>query len=119
MMDLSDIKKNNLANLIDWDMTPTEAVKLYLEWGNNWASGNYVIRSKADVTHYFAVNTWEDPPVIYFIRRNSEEAVELAKITMPGEIKDRFLKENANLKGVYPITGEIKDWLKKQLTTEE
>ena len=119
MMSLSDIKKGNLINLIDWEMTPADAVKLYLEWGNNWASSNYVIRSKDDVTHYFAVNTWEDPPVIYFIRRNSEEAVELAKIDMPGDIKARFVKENANLKGVYPIEGEIKDWLKKQLTTEE
>ena len=117
MMNLNDMKKENLVNLIDWEMTPADAVKLYLEWGNNWASSNYVIRSKDDVTHYFAVNTWEDPPVIYFIRRNSEEAVELAKIAMPDDIKARFLKEYDNLKGVYPIEGEIKDWLKKQLIT--
>ena len=117
MMNLNDIKKENLVNLIDWEMTPADAVRLYLEWGNNWASSNYVIRSKDDVTHYFAVNTWEDPPVIYFIRRNSEEAVELAKIAMPDDIKARFLKEYDNLKGVYPIEGEIKEWLKKQLVT--
>ena len=119
MMNLNDIKKTDLVNLIDWEMTPADAVKLYLEWGNNWASGNYVIRSKEDVTHYFAVNTWEDPPVIYFIRRNSEEAVELAKIDLPEGIKDRFIEENDNLKGVYPIAGEIKSWLKKQLISEE
>ena len=119
MMNLNDIKKTDLVNLIDWEMTPADAVKLYLEWGNNWASSNYVIRSKEDVTHYFAVNTWEDPPVIYFIRRNSEEAVELAKIDLPEGIKDRFIEENDNLKGVYPIAGEIKNWLKKQLISEE
>jgi hypothetical protein len=55
-------------------MTPEEAVRLYLEWGNNWARGNYVIRSKNDETCYFAVSTWKEPPVIYLIRRNSEEA---------------------------------------------
>ena len=119
MMNLNDLKKDDLINLIDWEMTPADAVKLYLEWGNNWASSNYVIRSKDDVTHYFAVNTWEGPPVIYLIRRNSEEAVELAKIAMPDDIKDRYLKENGNLKGVYPIEGEVKKWLKRKLDTDD
>jgi hypothetical protein len=119
MMNLSDLKKVNVINLIDWEMTPVDAVKLYLEWGNNWASGNYVIKSKDDVTHYFVVDTWEDPPVIYFIRRNSEEAVELAKIDMPDDIKARYIEENGNLKGVYPIEGEVKNWLKEQLITED
>lgn len=114
-MNLNDLKKEQLINLIDWDMTPSDAVRLYLEWGNNWASSNYVIRSKDDETHYFVVNTWEKTPVIYLIRRNSEEAVELAKFDMPDDIKNRYLKENGNLKGVYPIEGEVKTWLKKQL----
>ncbi len=49
MMHLEEIKKNRaLLNEIDWDMTPEEAVRLYLEWGNNWVRGNYVIRSKND-----------------------------------------------------------------------
>ena len=69
-------KDRDLVNAIDWDMTPEEAVRLYLEWGNNWARGNYVIRSKKDVTHYFVVNTWRKP-VVYLIRRNSDEAEEL------------------------------------------
>ena len=37
MMNLEDIKKDmRLVNEIDWQMTPEEAVRLYLEWGNNW-----------------------------------------------------------------------------------
>ncbi len=116
MMRLEDIKENeDLLNAIDWDMTPEEAVRLYLEWGNNWAGGNYVIRSKDDITHYFVVNTWDENPVIFLIRRNSEEAVELAKIDMPDDIKDRFLEENGNLKGVFAIEGNVKDWLYQQL----
>jgi len=77
--------RNNLeiANLIDWDMTPEEAVTLYLEWGNNWTHGKHLVRSKEDVSYYFVVNTWDDPPRIYVIRRNSEEATELAAIPMP------------------------------------
>ncbi len=90
-MQLQDIRKNaDLLNAIDWEMTPEEAVRLYLEWGNNWARGNYVIRSKDDVTHYFVVNTWKDKPFIYLIRRNSDEAVELAKIEMPEDLRAQF-----------------------------
>jgi len=116
MLRLEEIRENvNLINAIDWDMTPEEAVRLYLEWGNNWASGNYVIRSSNDVAHYFVINTWQSDPVIYLIRRSSDEAVELAKIDMPENIKERFVKDNGNLKGVYPIEGEVKEWLKSQL----
>ncbi|MFC1504943.1 DVU0772 family protein [Thermodesulfobacteriota bacterium] len=116
MMRLDDIKFNSdLVNEIDWDMTPEEAVRLYLEWGNNWARGNYVIRSKDDVSHYFVINTWKENPVIYLIRRNSDEAVELAEIEMPEGLRQRYLKANGTHKGVYAVEGEVKNWLKRQL----
>ena len=116
MMILNEIKNDkNLLNSIDWDMTPEEAVRLYLEWGNNWARGNYVIRSKDDVSHYFVVNTWGENPIIYLIRRNSDEAVELAEITMPEKLKERFLESIGHNKGVYSIEGEVREWLQKEL----
>ena len=119
MLLLNEVKKDsNLVNSIDWDMTPEEAVRLYLEWGNNWTRGNYVIRSKNDVAHYFVVNTWADSPVIYLIKRNSEDAEELAKIAIPEDMKDRYLKENGTHKGVFAIDGEIKEWLKKELDAD-
>jgi len=34
---------------------------------------------------------------------------------MPDDIKDHFLEENCNLKGVYAIEGDVKDWLYQQL----
>ena len=116
MMGLEDIRKDNqLANEIDWDMTPEEAVTLYLEWGNNWSHGKHLIRSKNDVSHYFVVNTWDEPPGIYLIRRNSEEAVDLALIHMPQDLRDEFLDSVAHRKGVYPINRQIRDWLEKEL----
>ncbi|MBW1641771.1 MAG: hypothetical protein JRJ39_11740 [Deltaproteobacteria bacterium] len=116
MMQLNEIKGDrDLLNSIDWEMTPEEAVRLYLEWGNNWARGNYVIRSKNDVSHYFVVNTWGAKPIIYFIRRNSDEAVELAEITMPERLKERFLESIGHNKGVYSIEGEVREWLQKEL----
>ena len=111
-MKLDDIKKNqSLVDLIDWDMTPEEAVRLYLEWGNNWTRGNYVIRSKGDISHYFVVNTWKKEPVIYLIRRNSEDAEELARFELP----ERFEKDVCELKGVYALEPDVKAWLKKEL----
>ena len=116
MMTLEHIQKDNdLLNAIDWDMTPEEAVRLYLEWGNNWAGGNYVVRSKNDVTHYFVVDTWEETPVIYLIRRNSEDAKELASIEMPRDLQGRFLESIGHNKGVYAIEGKVKKWLQSKL----
>jgi hypothetical protein len=116
MMTLNDIKRNpDLINAIDWDMTPEEAVRLYLEWGNNWAGGNYVIRSKDDTVHYFVINTWKGFPVVYLIKRNSQEAEELAEIRIPERLKKQYIKKNGEAKGVYSIEGDIKAWLKNEL----
>ncbi|MEW6673816.1 MAG: DVU0772 family protein [Thermodesulfobacteriota bacterium] len=116
MLTLEDIKKNSeIVNAIDWDMTPEEAVRLYLEWGNNWARGNFVIRSKDDVSLYFVINTWREIPVIYLIRRNSEQADELAEINLPAKLKNRFLDSIGHNKGVYAIDDEIKIWLQSEL----
>ena len=60
------------------------------------------------------VNTWEDPPRIYFIRRNSEEAVELATIDMPQDLRARFLESVGHNKGVYAIHEELKQWLEEE-----
>ena len=120
MMKLEEIKNDkSLLNAIDWEMTPEEAIRLYLEWGNNWAGGNYVIRSKNDVTHYFVVNTWEQPPKVYLIRRNSDDAEELAEIDMPKDLSDRYLQSIGYTRGVYSIEGEVKAWIQKQLDIED
>lgn len=116
MTTLEQIKRDeNLIDEIDWEMTPEEAVRLYLEWGNNWAGGSYVIRSKEDETVYFVVSTWKEPPMVYLIRRNSEEAREIAAIRMPDSIREQFAKENGNLKGVYAVEGVVKEWLQREL----
>jgi hypothetical protein len=113
MFTLEELKtKTDLIDEINWDMTPEEAVRLYLEWGNNWARGDgYVVRSKADTTTYFVVNCWARPYCIYLIRRNSDDAQELAKFELP----QRFEKDVCELKGVYALDENIKVWLKQEL----
>lgn len=116
MLSIKEIRNDqDLLDNIDWEMTPEEAVRLFLEWGNNWSRGNYVIRGKEDVSYYFVVNTWGENPVVYLIRRNSDEAKELAEIKLPENVKDRFLDSIGNNKGVYSIEGDVKEWLQKEL----
>ncbi len=115
MMNLEQLKhERHILNDIDWEMTPEEAVRLYLEWGNNWVYGKYVIRSKDDVSYYFVVYAWEDPPVIYLIRRNSDDAEELAKIEIPAGIRARFLDSIGHNKGVYALGDEVRQWLQSE-----
>ncbi|VEN73482.1 conserved hypothetical protein [Candidatus Desulfarcum epimagneticum] len=117
MSGLNELKKDvDIINQIDWNMTPEEAVRLYLEWGNNWAGGSYVIRSKDDVSHYFVINTWKGEPVIYLVRRDSQEAENLAEINMPLDLKERYAQEAGGIKGVFAVEGEVRDWLKKELS---
>ncbi len=116
MLTLEDIAEDaELMDAIDWDMTHEEAVRLYLEWGNNWARGNYVIRSKADVSTYFVINTWEGDPVVYLIRRNSDQAQELAKIPLPKPVAERFMASIGHNRGTYSLTKDVKAWLKAAL----
>lgn len=116
MMKLHEIRDNlELVNEIDWEMTPEEAVRLYLEWGCNWARSNYVIRSKNDSSLYFVVNTWKKPPIIYFIRRNSEAAEELAEIRMPPELEADFLESVGHNRGVFSLNHKVKKWLQDEL----
>lgn len=116
MITLDQLKKDRtLINNIDWDMTPEEAVRLYLEWGNNWAGGNYVIRSKNDVTYYFVVNTWKEEPRVFLVKRNSDTAEELAVFGLPDNVKEEFLASVGYQKGVYAIDGPVREWLEAEL----
>jgi len=75
---------------------------------------NTVIRSKSDYSTYFVVNCWRKPFYIYLIRRNSEEAAELARFELPAQ----FEKDICELKGVYALEDDVKAWLKKELDVE-
>jgi crotonobetainyl-CoA:carnitine CoA-transferase CaiB-like acyl-CoA transferase len=115
MMTLEEIRNDRaLLNSIDWSMTPEEAVTLYLEWGNNSAHGRKMVKSKRDVSYYFVVSTWDEPPKIYLVRRNSDEAVDLAAIELPLHLRDRFLESAARRKSVYALTPEVREWLEKE-----
>lgn len=102
--------------VIDWDMTPEDAVTLYLEWGNNsWHADHKPVTSKNDYSTYFVVNTWSGRPEVTLVRRNSEEAVDLAVYALPEDLARDFMEEHGGNKGVYAPNEAIKRWLRATL----
>ena len=115
-MEMKDIKKDmDLINEIDWEMSPEEAVTLYLEWGNNWSHDRKFVKSKSDVSYYFVLNTWGEDPIVYLIRRNSAEATELAEVHLPEQLEEKIRYEYRDGKGVYAVEGDLKEWLREEL----
>ncbi len=115
---MAELKDFSLYD-IDWDMTPEQAVTMYLEWGNNdWKSEYPPVRSKEDVTQYFVVDTWGDEPIIRLVRRNSEKAEDLFSMPIPEQLRAEFSRQNGDLRGIGAPTPEIKAWLKKELGQE-
>lgn len=105
---------------IDWSMTPWDAVTLYLEWGNNsWRADRQPVRSKSDFSNYFVVYTWDKHPKAILVSRNSEEARELAELELPEDLGRKFLESVGNLKGVYPPSSEVRQWLEAQLRPQQ
>lgn len=101
---------------IDWNMTPEDAVTLYLEWGNNsWHAEFPPVRSREDYSNYFVVYAWDDNPRAILIRRNSEEARELASLDLPHDMAERFMDSVANMHGVYPPNEEVRAWLERMM----
>jgi hypothetical protein len=101
---------------IDWDLSPEDAVTLYLEWGNNdWRAPFPPVRSKGDYATYFVVDAWSAPPKIRLLRRNSEKLEELAEMELPEALSANFAAEYGTLRGVFEPTPAIKAWLKDEL----
>ncbi|MHC1712038.1 MAG: DVU0772 family protein [Solidesulfovibrio sp.] len=105
--------QTDLSSLvIDWDMTPEDAVTLYLEWGNNsWYAEHKPVTSKNDFSTYFVINTWTGTPKMTLVRRNSEDCVDIADFELPEELAREFMDEIGFNKGVYAPTEPIKKWL--------
>lgn len=101
---------------IDWNLTPEHAVTMYLEWGNNdWNAEYPPVRSKSDVSRYFVVDAWGEVPMIRLVQRNSENAEDLVSFPLPDDLLPGYLDIHGTGKGMYAITDEIKDWLKREM----
>jgi len=116
MMGLAELRENRrLVDAIEWEMGPEEAVRLYLEWGNNWSRGYRMVRSKHDETYYFVLNSWEEVPVVYFIRRAYAGGVELARVELPEDLRRRVHQGQGIQKGIYAVEDDVRVWLMEEL----
>ena len=114
MMNLEQLKRDRkLVNSVDWGMTPEKAVEMYLEWGTGWVRGNDFVHGKHDVSIYFVVYDWEEPPQATLIRRTVDGADEIAKIHVPADLFQRACDEDGYSPGVgvHPLNWELKEWL--------
>ena len=112
---MPDLKDFALCN-IDWNLTPEHAVTMYLEWGNNdWHAEYPPVRSKEDVSHYFVVDSWQDPPGVRLVRRNSERADDLISVPLPDSLLADFRQAHGTWRGISEPTPKIKAWLKSEL----
>jgi len=108
--------KDASSYVIDWNLSPEDAVVLYLEWGNNnWHAEHAPVRSKDDYATYFVVDSWEEKPTLRLVHRNSEQAIDLLVIDLPKNLEDEFKEEFAGLKGIYEPTESIKNWLREEI----
>ncbi|MDR2819535.1 MAG: hypothetical protein LBB60_03275 [Desulfovibrio sp.] len=112
---MPDLKDFALCD-IDWDLTPEHAVTMYLEWGNNdWHSQYPPVRSKVDTSRYFVVDSWQRPPVVRLVRRNSEQCEDLFEMSLPEDLLEDFYAAHGNWRGISAPTPALKDWLKRAL----
>lgn len=102
---------------IDWEMSPEDAVALYLEWGNTGYGGSYEnrVKSKNDYSNYFVIYNWDEHLKACLVRRNSDGAEDLACLRIPEEVSSSFRKEYGKLKGVYKVDEQIRSWLEREL----
>jgi len=108
--------KDFACSPIDWNLSPEQAVTMYLEWGNNnWHAEHPPVRSGDDVSLYFVVDSWQDPPVVRLVRRDAASAEDLLEIPLPETLLADFRAENGTLRSVSEPTPAIKAWLRAQL----
>ncbi len=105
---------------IDWNLSPEDAVTLYLEWGNNdWHAEHPPVRSKDDVAIYFVIDHWLEKPTLRLVKRNSDEAIDLFSCDLPTELEKEFHEDFGKLKGVSMPPDYIKKWIKIQMYGKE
>ncbi|MBQ9537470.1 MAG: hypothetical protein IJU79_06780 [Desulfovibrionaceae bacterium] len=84
--------------------------------GNNaWDREHPPVRTASDVSYYFVVDSWQDPPVIRLVKRSMEKAEDLLVVPMPEHVLASYRAVHGNWRGISEPTEEVKNWLKQEL----
>jgi hypothetical protein len=104
------------ANLpIDWEITPAQAVALYLDWDDDQLSGRPPLRSAEDYSIYFLLDAWGKAPLLRLVRRSQAEAADLLVLPLPEQLRQEWEREFGDARGIFEITPSIKAWLRSCL----
>lgn len=118
MWEIEELKAHrDIVDQINWEMTPESAIEAYLEWGTGWARKGEFVSYPDQESFYFVIYDWEEPVQVTLLRRNTREAVEIAKVRAPDQLIRDSIKEGGRKPGVgvYSINEELKEWLKTNL----
>ena len=86
--------------------------------GNNAVDRDHPpVMVPSDVSYYFVVDSWQDPPVIRLVKRSMEKAEDLLVLEMPEELIASYRAVHGHWRGISEPIDEIKTWLKKQLNS--
>jgi hypothetical protein len=104
----------NVANIIDWDLQPFDAVTRYLEWGTNWSRGLSHAKACGEESAYFKINAVQIPARLLLVRQSHHDYEVIAEIEAPQELIDESVDHFACNNAACGITDELRTWLKKE-----
>ncbi len=92
---------------------------MYLEWGNNNFKDaiRAPVRSSAEYSVYFVVDTWEEPKVS-LMKMDNYGAKILCEKHLPPELAKKYMEEIGGLRGIHELNDDIRAWLTAELDKE-
>jgi hypothetical protein len=108
------IKERELADIIDWDLHPFEAVARYLEWGTNWSRGLDHAKSCNEESAYFKINAMSKPAKLVLVRQSHSDYEIVSEVEAPQELIDGSVDHFACKNRACGLTDELKSWLRKE-----
>ena len=103
-----------LAHLeIDWDLSPDEAVLMYMEQSDCGYSLFPLTTPPDSVSRYFVVDTWETVPVLRLLERDFTFLKQLAVFPLPEEFMPCLREKLGYSRGMFAPPFEVIAWLKQ------
>jgi len=114
-MDLAGLRnRSDILRLIDWDLTPQEAVEMF----DHRARGlerRLQVRSGEEKSYFFCVDNWRGSPRLVLKERSIKEAKVIAEIEAPQDLLLACARAHGNRKALFPLSEELAEWLRGRL----
>ena len=115
MKNISEIIKNReIADMIDWELHPYDAVTRYLEWGNNWSRGLDHAKACNEESAYFKIDASKKPARLLIVRQSHHDYEIISEINAPQELIDQSVQHFACNDATCGLTEDLRQWLKKE-----